>query len=158
MGFVRSAILVMAVLAIAVSFSIGASAQIPPPKQEAELVAAGYKRLSGQEISTLALGNTQYVVFLNSEDGARPGDIIKIYYPNARTRIVIPPRGEMAGKKVELNWWMDGNLQCVENKFVNVGHVCYSYYDAGSAYYACLQPDRRCFYLVRFVRGNPENI
>ena len=59
----------------------------------------------------------------------------------------------MVGRKVELNWWMVGDLQCVENKFVNVGHACYSYYDAGPAYYACLQPDRRCFYLVRFVRA-----
>ena len=158
MNPVRSGLFVTAMLGAAVASSIGASAQTPPPRQEAELVAAGYKRLSGEEISALSLGNTQYAVFLNREGGASPGDIVKIYYPNARTRIVIPTRGPLAGERFELNWWMDGNLQCGENKFVNVGHVCYSYYQVNSAYYVCMQPDRRCFYLVRFVRGNPENI
>lgn len=154
----RAAVLGAAMLSIAVPSSIGANAQTPPPKKEAELKAAGNRRLSGQEIGALSVGNTQYSFALSKAGGGNPGDVIRIFYPNARVRIVVVTGGSWGGKKVESNWWIDGNLQCAEQRIANTGHACYALYEVSSGFYACLQPAGECFYFVRFVPGNPENI
>lgn len=54
-SFTRLALLTVVALSV-IHLALTSNAQTPPPRKEGELVAAGYKRLSGQEVSALALG------------------------------------------------------------------------------------------------------
>jgi hypothetical protein len=152
MGLVRLAITMTAMLGIAVSSSNGASAQTPPAKKETELVAAGYKRLSGPEISALLVGNTTYIMWLVARGPIKEGTIVAMYW-RERTRTGMGPDK----KKTETNWWIEGDKSCGESRVQSQGHGCGSVFQVGTAYQSCLA-NGDCIYFFRVVPGNPENL
>lgn len=81
-----------------------------------------------------------------------------MFYRDERVRISVPGNGPAAGKKIEANWWIEGDHLCAEQRLNNIGHACYSQYEVGSSIYACTQPAGDCIYLQRIVPGNPDNI
>jgi hypothetical protein len=140
------------------TMSIAAHAQTPPAPKEAELLAAGHRRLSGSEIIGALVGNTAYIVFLANVDDAARGSVVRNYFRDAKIRISVPASGPNAGKKLESNWWVEGDLVCAEQRLVMRGHTCSSMYRADSSFYSCVQPGADCRFLWRVVPGNPENI
>lgn len=150
---VRLAILMAAMLGSAIPSSIDARAQTPPRK-EAELVAAGYKRLNGRELDTLMTGNTGYVLYLTTQGIVKAGETVIMFWPNAKTRVAL------GGDRIKRtsNSWIERDFWCRESLVVNPGHNCASMYQVSSAYYVCLQPTGSCTQLVRFAPGNPENL
>lgn len=129
-------------------------AQTPPPTKEAELVAAGHKRMTGQQSSTLLVGNTSYILYLAPLGGAKAGTLLPMFWRDAKTRIAVAP----GGKKIETNWWIEGDFVCGEQQVINRGHSCSSNYQVNSSYYSCVQPAGDCVYLMRVVPGNPDGI
>jgi hypothetical protein len=152
--------LTVLVLSIAV-FCMGissAAAQLPPPKKEAELIAAGYKQLTAVQVTSMLIGNTTAEIALAKVGNIQTGGIAKIFWRDARVRIWVPQGGPLAGKKLESNWWMEGNLRCAERVSVQgEGHGCSSLYQAGSSLYSCGQAGN-CNVLVRILPGNPDGI
>jgi len=62
---------------------------------------------------------------------------VRTFYRDARARISIPAEGPNAGKKVEANWWVEGDLYCVEDRLTtNFSHSCTSLLEVNSAIYA----------------------
>ena len=149
---------VLSALLTTVVLATSASAQTPPPKTEAELVASGHKKLSGQQIAAKLVGNTTYVLFLAPFRGAQAGSQVIIFYRDAKVRVSVPTGGPFSGKKIESNWWIEGNLYCVEQRIVGAGHECFSQIEVGSAVYVCTQPAGECIFLSRIVPGNPDKI
>ena len=131
-------------------------AQTPPPKTETELVAAGNKPLTGQQISALVLGNTAYIVFLVPVGTAPAGTQIMAFYRDARSRVVAPRAGSVAFKKFEAKWWVEGNQLCHEVQVVGQGTTCLLVYQTSSAIYLC--KDGNCRQMWRMVPGNPEKL
>jgi hypothetical protein len=136
----------------AVALGVPAAAQTPAPKSEVELIAAGHKPMSGPEIGALLTGNTGYYLFLATVGGVKAGIVTPAYYRDARVRVL----RDSSGKKVEGNWWLEGNLACAEQQYIAQGHVCFTYYRVDPTIYVCRQPDRACHIVVRMVPGNPE--
>lgn len=157
MRFVTSALFAAAILGGALSPTPGA-AQTPAPKKESELLAAGHKPQTGQEIIASVVGNTSYSLFLTPTGGTPAGAQITIFYRSAKVRVSVPSGGPGAGRKFESNWWIEGNFLCAEQRLVNTGHVCYSNYDVGSSIYSCVQPAGDCIFLSRIAPGNPDKI
>lgn len=155
--FMPLAVLAFVSLAV-VRLTASANAQTPPPMKEAELVAAGYKKLTGPELSAMVTGNTLYVVFLAPVGGARAGAQATMFYRDAKTRISIPGGGPEAGKRIEGNWWVEGNSICSEQRVVVRGHSCSVWYQGPSLTYACNLPGNDCNFLVRITPGNPEKM
>lgn len=155
---VSPVVLAAITLAAAVFNMEPASAQTPPPKKEAELVASGHRKLSGPEIATMLTGNTVYLLFLAPAGTAAAGSQVAQFYRDSKTRISIPGSGPMGGKKVEANWWIEGNSVCGENRVVTQGHSCASMYQGPSSIYFCSLPAGLCNYLVRVVPGNVEKM
>jgi len=135
-----------------------ADAQVPTAKTEAQLLAAGYKPMSGAQIARLLTGNTIHMLFLAKVGEVQPGTTFKIFYRDSRVRITVAESGPSAGKKSETNWWLEGDLFCGEQRMVKVGHTCSSIYEVGTSYYSCLKPEGNCSSLLRMVPGNPEKI
>jgi hypothetical protein len=153
---VRSVMLAAIAYGAAASMAAAAHAQPLSPKKDSELVAAGYKQLSGQQISALFLGNTAYAVALADMGPVRAGGKMAIYYRDAKTRIMVPSGGPDAGKKFEANWWIEGNFLCSEGQIVREGHSCASVYELKSSVYTCRQSDGSCRVQYRVVPGNPD--
>jgi hypothetical protein len=154
---------VRSVLLAAIAYGAAASmaaahAQALSPKKDSELVAAGYKQLSGQQITALFLGNTAYAVALDYMGPVKPGGKMAIYYRDAKTRVQVPSGGPDAGKKFESNWWIEGNFLCSEGQIVREGHSCASVYELKSSVYTCRQSDGSCRVQYRVVPGNPDKI
>lgn len=129
-----------------------ADAQTRVPEKESELVGAGHKPLSGEQISTMLVGNTAYFLIVSPFGAARVGTVLPSYYRDVRVRVRKTPDG----KKAEGNWWTEGNVGCSE--LVGQGHVCFSYYKADATIYVCRQPEGACYMTVRVIPGNPENL
>jgi hypothetical protein len=155
---VRSVLLAAIAYGAAASMAAAAHAQAqgPSPKKDSELIAAGYKQLSGQQISALFLGNTAYAVALDYMGPVKPGGKMAIYYRDAKTRVMVPSGGPDAGKKFIANWWIEGNFLCSEGQIVREGHSCASVYELGSSVYTCRQSDGSCRVQYRVVPGNPD--
>ena len=155
--------IVRSVLLAAIAYGAAASmaaahAQPLSPKKDSELVAAGYKQLSGQQISALFIGNTAYAVALDYMGPVKPGGKMAIYYRDAKTRIMVPSGGPDAGKKFIANWWIEGNFLCSEGQITREGHACASVYELGSSVYTCGQNDGICKVQYRVVPGNSDKI
>lgn len=146
------------IMALAVLFSGGlaasAVAQLPKPMKESELKAANSRALSGPEMRQVLLGNTSYLVFLADVGQAKAGATVPMFFRDERTRVQLL----MNKTKQEASWWIEGNNVCLEQRAVNVGHNCYSMYQAPGGYYSCLQPTGDCPYLTRVVPGNPDGL
>lgn len=145
---------------LGVSNATPAGAQIPPPKKESELIAAGTRPMTGQQISAILLGNTAYGLWLAPFGRAQTGSQFTNFFRDARTRVLDPgtPASVGVGKHIELNWWLEGNLYCAEYQVAVKEHVCASMYQVSSAFYACIQPSGDCSLLFRVVPGNPGNL
>ena len=153
--YVRTILLGLVVASLAPS---AISAQTPPPpKMEAELVAAGNKPLTGQQISALLLGNTAYMTFLAPIGKAVAGTQVKAFYRDAKTRVVAPGPGDVNFQKYQANWWIDGSHVCHETQVARQGHSCLSLYRASSAVYGCGE-NGICHFMIRVVPGNPDKL
>ena len=128
-------------------------AQMPPVANETTLQRDGARQLRGAEIRERLVGNTQYVWFLKEQGPARKGLVFPMFYKDDRTR----RQKSASGTLLEVLWWIDGDLQCVEQKFVNIGHQCYAYWQSGPTLYACLRPEGECSLALSHKSGNPEN-
>ncbi|MCA0303801.1 MAG: hypothetical protein LCH95_15455 [Proteobacteria bacterium] len=149
----------LVVLALSLlGMAFGALAQVPPPKQEKDLVAAGHTRYTAARIRQELIGNTSYIVQLASVPGAPAGIQYTIYYKNDRERVIRPAPG--AGSAFTTLWWLEGDLSCGEERAPGAPtkHACYALYDVGSLRYACRQPDGLCASAARTVPGNPEKL
>jgi hypothetical protein len=155
---VRAAVAAVVAPGLAVCITAPATAQLPPPKKESELVAAGYKPMSGSQIAKALTGNTAYFIALVRRGANPPGNTVKVFHRDAKVRISIPTQGPNAGKKLESNWWIEGDHYCAENQLANIGHNCYSLFEVDSSIYPCIRPGGECDALFRIVPGNPENI
>ena len=153
MRFVPSAVFLVASLCTAFAANVGA--QTPPPKKEAELVAT-YKRLNGQEMRTLIVGNTGYMLFLATTGTINKGTLVTMYWrDDARTRVGVGNDK----KKVESIWWIEGDLMCGEQKNSDrKGNFCNTIYGLDSAYYICAHPAGNCDVLMRMAPGNPDKL
>jgi hypothetical protein len=136
-----------------------AAAQLPSPKKETELVAAGYKQLTAAQITAMFIGNTSVEIALAKVGNIRPGWIAKIFWRDERTRIWMPQGGPLAGRKLESIWWMEGNLMCSERmEAQGEGHGCRALYQVDSSLYSCGRSSGTCNSLVRVLPGNPDGI
>ena len=153
--------LTVLVLSIAV-FCMGissAAAQLPPPKKEAELIAAGYKQLTAVQVTSMLIGNTTAEIALAKVGNIQTGGIAKIFWRDERTRIWMPQGGPLAGRKLESIWWMEGNLMCSERmEAQGEGHGCRALYQVDSSLYSCGRSSGTCNSLVRVLPGNPDGI
>jgi hypothetical protein len=131
-----------------------ASAQLPTPMKESELKAAGARKVPAQEIRKLLVGNTNYVILLKNVGPGTTGVVVANYYRNDRIRVQKFPDG----RKMESNWWLDGDSRCVEEKVIVGGHLCSSIWDFAGTLYLCIQPGGDCSMSFRSVPGNPENL
>jgi hypothetical protein len=128
-------------------------------KKDSELAAAGYKQLSGAEITATLAGNTVYAYALaDIGPTIKTGGKMTIYYRDAKTRIMAPSGGPNLGKKFESNWWIEGNFMCWENRIDREGNSCAAVYQRGSTLYTCQRGGGRCQVEYRVVPGNPDGI
>jgi len=143
----------LAVLAAAALLT-PAVAQAPKPLQEAELKAAGGRQVAGDELRRLLIPNTSYVLLLKNLGPGKPGDVIANYYRDERVRVQKFPNG----RKVESNWWLEGNSRCVEERAIKEGHLCSTVWDLKGTLYLCIQPAGDCSMSFRSAPGNPEGL
>lgn len=131
--------------------------EIPPVRQEKDLVASGFKRLTAAQIRQQVIGNTSYVVQLASVPGAPAGIVYALYYKSEKERVIRPAQG--GGPKYTAFWWLEGDLICGEERGPGpVAHRCYAAYQVDSLRYSCRQPDGLCAAASRTAPGNPENL
>ena len=149
--FLRAIVLGAVTFGFAVWNVTTASAQMPQP--EAELIAAGYKRLSGQEASTLLVGNTTYALWLVTSGPIVKGTTITLFWRDAKTRLAMGNDK----KKVEAHWWIENDKVCNESKVVNPGHNCTTIVRRDFSIYWCNQ-SANCTVVLRVVPGNPDSL
>ncbi len=148
-----------AMLALSMSWPAPAqqpSAQQPVARQEKDLAAAGYQRMTAASIRQL-IGTTSYVVQLVSVPGAPAGIVYTMYYKSEKERIIRPAPG--GGPRFTALWWLEGDLICGEERGpVPAAHRCYSLYQVDTLRYACRQPEGLCASAARTVPGNPDSL
>jgi hypothetical protein len=150
----RLASTLVAALLAWTAFAGPALAQLAKAMEEAAIRGAGGRQLTGQELRQLLLGNTRYDIFLTDFPRAKTGTVIVRYFRDERTRVQLLPDN----KKDVVNWWIEGNNQCSEQKVMNIGHLCVSAWDFSGTSYLCEQPSGRCYLSFRVVPGNPEGL
>ncbi len=127
----------------------------PKPMMEAQVRAAGGRQIGGPDLLQMLVGNSQYLMFLRSVGNSKVGDVILIYYPDQRTRIVRWP----GGYSYKSNIWLEGDALCVEQRGgTGAGHQCYSSWVLGDTTYQCALPAGDCLLTSRVVPGNTERL
>jgi hypothetical protein len=131
-----------------------AMAQAPKPMMESGMKAAGGRKIPGDELRTLIIGNTVYVLILKQYGNTPPGTVTPAFYKDDKVRV----QKLSDGRKLESNWWMEGDNICVEQRSQASQHQCWSGWDLPDTRYFCLQPAGDCFVAVRYAPGNAENL
>jgi hypothetical protein len=150
----RTAAVLIATMIAGSAWTADASAQLPKPIKETDMKAAGGRQSTGAEVSQALVGNTAYIVFLANVDNVRSGTVLPMYFRDPKTRVQLLPNRT----KQEANWWVDGNTLCLEQRNINLGHRCYTWWELQNVRYFCLQPGGICDTIMRVVPGNPEGM
>lgn len=134
----------------------GWAQQLPKAMKEADVRAAGGVQIGGPELRQMSIGNTAYLIFLRSIGSiTKAGDVIVVYYPDDRTRVVRWPNRYT----YRSNIWFEGDALCVEQRAgTGAGHQCYSAWNLGNVAYNCALPAGDCLISFRMLPGNPEGL
>ena len=147
-------ILMLLAVAISLAGPLPAMAQAPKVMMENQMKSAGGRKIPGPELRTLIIGNTVYVLVLKQFGNVSAGTVTMAYYRDERVRV----QKLANGRKVEQNWWMEGDNICVEQRSQDSQRQCWSGWDLADTRYFCLQPAGDCFVAVRYAPGNAENL
>lgn len=147
-------ILVLLAVAISLAGPLPVMAQAPKVMMENQMQSAGGRKVPGSELRTQVIGNTVYVLILKQFGNVSAGTVVPAFYRDERVRV----QKQSNGRKLESNWWMEGDNLCVEQRSQNSQHQCWSSWDLPGTRYFCLQPAGDCFVVVRYAPGNAENL